>query len=213
MSKKVQTYEGKSITVHFNPARCIHSGNCVRGLPRVFRPNVKGPWINPDEAGADELAALIRTCPSGALTYTRSDGAAEQAPPINSITVEADGPLRVHADYAINGKKAEDFRATLCRCGATRNQPYCDGSHEEAGFRHDGSCPSVNLAGEIGKGPLNIKTLPNGPLLVTGPCEIRSADGNVVSRGKQAALCRCGASRNKPYCDGTHMAIGYKSKV
>ena len=125
MSDKIQVYEGKNITVHFEARRCIHSGKCVHGLPAVFRANVKGSWIDPDAADADTLAALIHTCPSGALSYRRGDGKAEEvAPAINVITIEKNGPLVVHADFSLNGEKAECFRATLCRCGASKNKPF-----------------------------------------------------------------------------------------
>lgn len=213
MSDKVQRYEGRHIVVHFDAAKCIHAGNCVRGLPNVFRAGVKGPWIFPDEADAAELAALIRTCPSGALTYER-DGEAEEemAPEINSITVEADGPLRVHADYTLNGEKPDCFRATLCRCGASRLKPYCDGAHKEAGFADPGQCQPGNLETAIAGGALEIISIPDGPLVVKGPCEVRDADGRAVNRGDELALCRCGASKNKPYCDGSHSLIGFKAE-
>lgn len=211
MSKK-QTYKGKHITVHFDTKRCIHAGNCVRGLPKVFRAGVEGPWVFPDEADAGEIAALIRTCPSGALTYLRNGEAEEEmAPQINSITVEADGPLRLHADFYLNGKKSEEFRATLCRCGASKNKPYCDNAHKDIGFSDAGQCQAGNLEIEPGKGSLMITTLPDGPLLIEGPCEIHDADGKIAHRSEKAALCRCGNSSNKPYCDGSHAVIGFKS--
>jgi CDGSH-type Zn-finger protein/ferredoxin len=210
---KIQRYEGKHIVVHFDPVLCIHSGHCVRGLPKVFRAGVKGPWIFPDEADAGKLAALIRTCPSGALTYER-DGEAEEemAPEVNTITVEPDGPLRIHADFYLNGKKSKVFRATLCRCGASKNKPYCDNAHKEAGFRDNGQCQVGRIEFELSRGCLEISVQPDGPLVIKGPCEILDKDGRIVSRGEKVALCRCGASNSKPYCDGSHMAIGFKSE-
>ncbi len=209
---KIQRYEGEHIVVHFDPKLCIHSGNCVRGLPKVFRAGVKGPWICPDETDAGKLAALIRTCPSGALTYERNGEAEEEvAPEINTIAVEADGPLCVHADLYINGKKNESFRATLCRCGASKNKPFCDDAHKEAGFRDSGQCQVGRIEAELARGSLEVSTLPDGPLLLKGPCEIHDADGKIVNRSDKAALCRCGASNNKPYCDGSHTTIDFKS--
>ncbi|WP_082083643.1 (4Fe-4S)-binding protein [Paenibacillus beijingensis] len=78
MSDEVKRYTGEHIDVLFHPERCIHSANCVRGLPEVF--NVKRkPWVNADGESADKIAALIDTCPSGALQYIRKDNEAGNA--------------------------------------------------------------------------------------------------------------------------------------
>ena len=63
-------YGGAGITVHWDSGRCIHSGNCWRGAPTVFRPADR-PWVHLEGADADEVARVIDTCPSGALTYRR----------------------------------------------------------------------------------------------------------------------------------------------
>lgn len=72
MSKRIQTYEAPGITVTFDPEVCIHSGNCVRGLPKVFDVKRKR-WIQPEHATPEEVAAQIQKCPSGALQYTLHD--------------------------------------------------------------------------------------------------------------------------------------------
>ena len=66
-------YEGRGITIHWDSERCQHSGRCVAGSPGVFDPKAT-PWVTPEGASADEIAATIDTCPSGALRYTRTDG-------------------------------------------------------------------------------------------------------------------------------------------
>ena len=70
MSTRLQTYEGDAITVTFDPSLCIHSGKCVRGLPAVFDVRRKR-WIDIDAASADEIAAQVARCPSGALKVQR----------------------------------------------------------------------------------------------------------------------------------------------
>lgn len=70
MSKRLQVYETPQITVTFEPALCIHSGNCVRGLPAVFDVRRKR-WVRPEAASADEVEAQIARCPSGALKSYR----------------------------------------------------------------------------------------------------------------------------------------------
>jgi len=206
-----QKYEGKDITIHFDPDRCIHSGRCVHGLPDVFRANTEGAWIHPDKADADTLAKLIETCPSGALFYTRKESS-EQHPALNTITVEADGPLTIHADYTLNGIKPDSPRTTLCRCGASKIKPYCDASHTETGFRDSGDVPLFNPDEKQKSGTVDIKTLKDGPLYLLGPHQICDSKGNTARICKKSALCRCGGSKSKPYCDGSHTAIGFKSE-
>ena len=70
MTKRLQTYETPDITVTFDPNLCIHSGVCVRGLPLVFDIKRKH-WIRPELASADEVAAQVARCPSGALQVKR----------------------------------------------------------------------------------------------------------------------------------------------
>ena len=105
-------------------------------------------------------------------------------------------------------------RATLCRCGASRNKPFCDGSHAAAGFTASGE-PVTGVAGKptdmlaVRDGPLQVEPEPNVPLAVRGPVEVLSGTGRMVCRVTQARLCRCGGSASKPFCDGTHAAIGF----
>ena len=68
MSKRVQSYDAPGITVTFDPGICRHSGICVRGLPLVFDVTRKR-WIRPELAPADDVAAQVARCPSGALQY------------------------------------------------------------------------------------------------------------------------------------------------
>lgn len=212
MGDQVQRYEGKDIIVYFEGARCIHSAHCVNGLPAVFKANAPGPWVDPDAADAQALAKLIETCPSGALRYERKDGVADEVAPLtNTLTVMADGPLEVRAELSINQVKTSSPRATLCRCGASQNKPYCDNSHQQTGFKEAGRPAVGNIAATLEPGPLEITALANGPLLVSGPLEIHDCQGQVVSRTVQAALCRCGNSQNKPYCDGSHVTAGFKA--
>ena len=82
---KRKEYAGKDITVTFDMKRCIHARNCFLKLPQVFDPGQR-PWVQPDNAPAEEIAAMVRTCPSGALAF-RKENAAEMVPQINRITV------------------------------------------------------------------------------------------------------------------------------
>jgi CDGSH-type Zn-finger protein len=107
---------------------------------------------------------------------------------------------------------AAGFRVTLCRCGASKDKPYCDGSHHQVGFTATGE-PATGETGMLAvrDGPLAIDPAPNGPLRVRGNLEITSGTGRVVARVESASLCRCGGSQTKPFCDGTHSRIGFRS--
>jgi uncharacterized Fe-S cluster protein YjdI/CDGSH-type Zn-finger protein len=137
MSEPVQEYRGEKIVVRFDGGKCIHSRNCVLGSPEVFQANVPGAWIKPDNVAVEEVVMTALACPSGAITYERIDGGAqEEPPPVNVARVRENGPLAIHADMRI-GTAVAHLRATLCRCGASKNKPYCDGTHKKIGFKAD----------------------------------------------------------------------------
>lgn len=210
MSGQDQEYRGEKITIRFDGAKCIHSRNCVLGLPEVFVANADGPWIRPDNGAVEELIAVARSCPSGAITYERhDDGPAERAPDVNVIRVLENGPLMVAADLRIEGHEPR-IRATLCRCGDSKNKPFCDGRHKASNFTATGEPLTEDSEPlEVRDGPLEITPFPDGPLGVSGNVEICAGTGRTLKRVKKTALCRCGASKNKPYCDGSHRKIGF----
>jgi len=212
MSAGVETVQGRQIELQFEAKRCIHSRFCVTWAPRVFLANVQGPWIHPDAVSVERLVEVAHACPSGAIRYRRKDGAPDEpVPEVNLATVREAGPYAFRAALQIDGLPA-GFRATLCRCGASRNKPYCDGSHHEIGFNATGEPPSGKtdmLA--LRDGALAIDPQANGPLKVRGNLEITSGTGRVVARVTSASLCRCGGSASKPFCDGTHTKIGFRS--
>ncbi len=213
MAETTAEYRGRNIVVRFDGRKCIHSRNCVLGHPGVFVPNAEGPWIKPDHASSEAIAAIALSCPSGAITYERLDGGAnETAPVVNVVRVRENGPLAFHADLAIEGEPRA-FRATLCRCGASRRKPYCDGSHTAAAFTATGEPATQESAAlAVRSGPLAVKPLRDGPLQVKGGLEIVSGSGRTVVRATETYLCRCGASSKKPFCDGTHRKIGFAAE-
>ncbi|MGN6825929.1 CDGSH iron-sulfur domain-containing protein [Paucibacter sp. M5-1] len=213
MVAETEKYVGKEVTISIVPGRCIHSRNCVLGRPDVWVPNAEGPWVHPDAAPAETVAAIAQSCPSGAIQYERHDGGAEEAPPtVNTLRVRENGPYAFNADLNVNGDTSS-MRATLCRCGASRNKPYCDGSHHEAGFKATGEPETIQSeALAVRNGPLTVVPIPDGPLKTSGALEICAGTGRTVSRVDVAYLCRCGGSSKKPFCDGTHKAIGFTDR-
>jgi len=206
----IDEYKGSHITVINDGKRCIHSRYCVLNLPQVFKPNVEGPWIEPDAAATEATIAVVTKCPSGALRYRSEGGTHAEAPPgVNTIRVWEDGPLAVHAELDVGGDTSS-FRATLCRCGKSFNKPYCDGMHRKSGFKATGEPESGETETLAAKnGPLVVTPTKDGPLHVEGALEICSASGRTVSRSTETWLCRCGHSANKPFCDGSHERVGF----
>ena len=136
----------------------------------------------------------------------------EHPPLVNTVRVLENGPLAVRADFKL-GNRPREFRATLCRCGASRNKPFCDHSHADAGFTATGQPPTRESEPlpERG-GPVQITPTPNGPLHLSGPVELIAGTGQTINRTADVWLCRCGHSKNKPYCDGSHTQAGFVSE-
>ncbi len=134
-----KVYTGERIKVYYNATRCVHVAACLRGLPEVFDTE-RRPWIAPDAAPADQVAEVVRRCPSGALHYELLAGPAEAGGP-TTVSLVPNGPISMRGELTINTPTGpvEDTRAVLCRCGASANKPFCDGTHRKIGFEAEGS--------------------------------------------------------------------------
>lgn len=136
---KTKEYSNGELTVVWKPDLCIHSANCVHGLPNVFDPKAR-PWINAEDASTQALKETIDKCPSGALSYYLNTKKQEESPASNStvIQISPNGPLIVQGNIVLkDGQGNESLRETktaLCRCGASENKPFCDGKHKKIGF-------------------------------------------------------------------------------
>ncbi len=122
-------YAGAAITVSFDGARCRHFAECVRGLPAVF--DVDGrPWIAPDNAAADEVAEVIRRCPSGALQYRLAEGPDEVGDEITSVDRLESGQVLLRGRLAVRvgDEVRSETRMAVCGCGSSAMAPYCDGA-------------------------------------------------------------------------------------
>lgn len=222
-------YKGTEIDVTYNTRRCIHAAECVRGLSAVFDTQAR-PWVQPDNAPVDAVAQVVMRCPTGALHFERHDGGQEEAVPVqNSIIPTPDGPLYIRGDVTLEltavdpgsntpeagtSETIDETRLALCRCGASQNKPYCDNAHRTIGFEDAGevSGNAATVAAIPEHGAITILARKNGPLVLRGNMEVRSADGRSVMRTKRAFLCRCGGSSSKPFCDGTHKRNGFSAE-
>ena len=212
---KVRGYDGEEVRVTFEASRCIHAARCVRRLPAVFD-TARRPWIDPNGAPAEAIEAAVRRCPTGALKSERLDGSMEEEPDtVNDLAVAPNGPIFARGDIELVDAErrliTRDTRAAFCRCGASANKPWCDGSHVDTGFVAPAELGEGRLkpVPDDPTGPLVVRLRPGGPLVLDGPFRIRARGSDDVDEGGGCALCRCGASKNKPYCDGTHNSISF----
>ena len=208
-------YPGKAADITWDERLCIHIGECGRAKGDLFVAG-RDPWCQPDVANVAEVVDVCERCPSGALTYEVKDGSTvEQPVAANTVTVSYNGPLFVRGDLAIDGAPADmpsvRFRAALCRCGQSKRKPFCDNSHEAVAFKDYGAVGEAGTAATAAGGSLAIKPLKDGPLQVKGNLTIVASSGYARWQGDETYLCRCGASKNKPFCDGSHRAAGFKS--
>lgn len=134
----VKRYDKDGFTIVWEPSKCIHSEICVKTLPKVYRPGEK-PWIQPGSAGVSELRAQIDRCPSGALSYEEPKMKSNlNTETMTVIQVVKGGPLIVKSDCKLEGAdggvETREGNTAFCRCGASSNKPFCDGSHRKVEF-------------------------------------------------------------------------------
>jgi len=133
---------------------------------------------------------------------------------MNTIVPTLHGPYEVRGELEIvtaDGQGlTETKEAWLCRCGQSATKPYCDGSHTRTEFRdHSEPQPQASAAQPGANAVLRIGLRVNGPLRIEGPCQVLHPVAGLIFAGEQTALCRCGQSAKKPFCDGTHRHIGF----
>ena len=136
--------------------------------------------------------------------------------PGNSIMVRPDGPLICKGDNAITLRNAseelilKDNEFALCRCGLSKTKPFCDGSHKKEGTTLEQNFidkRSEEIKGLTGNLIITVKD--NAMYSIAGPVTIFSRDGESKTTRTKAALCRCGHSDNKPFCDMKHKTCGF----
>jgi len=146
-------------------------------------------------------------------------GSAEAVSATNVFRVLRNGPLLARGDLVFADEAGKVLRrettAALCRCGHSGNKPFCDGNHRQVGFTEgETAAPGDRVQpiadGAAGAGPVTVVLKPTGSLRLLGPLKIIDADGREHAGGR-ASLCRCGASRTKPWCDNAHRDIDFRA--
>jgi CDGSH-type Zn-finger protein len=137
---RMHTYEGNGITVAFNPLVCSHAAECARLNQEVFDSNER-PWIRPANGDEISIGTVMSACPSGALSWS-PDGKnlRHEVGDKTEIRVEKNGPYWVR-NIAIDdvewAEGASQSKYVLCRCGLSKNKPFCDGTHRDERWRDD----------------------------------------------------------------------------
>ncbi|GGZ81980.1 (4Fe-4S)-binding protein [Algibacter mikhailovii] len=136
---KIREYSNGETTVVWEAERCIHSAICAKGLPEVFRPKLR-PWIKIDASKTETIIDQVKQCPSGALRFymnAKEDKTAETLE--TKVEVLENGPLLVYGTLQVVAKdgssETKNKTTAFCRCGASKNKPYCDGAHVEVAFK------------------------------------------------------------------------------
>ncbi|MDA1027668.1 MAG: CDGSH iron-sulfur domain-containing protein [Bacteroidetes bacterium] len=220
MSKaKLLTYTGTEYTVTWDRSICTHSEECIRTDSKLFEKG-RSPWGQPDLVEFDELERVIKRCPSGALQYRATASEAEtllEAPePVNTAIAMPNGPLYVRGNLSIVGSDPENptpaRRVALCRCGHSKNKPYCDNSHVAAGFKDSGAVGREGPGLEEKGGELQIIPNKNASVRLVGNVTILAASGCSRWNGPKVSICRCGLSKQKPFCDSSHREGNFETE-
>lgn len=140
---ETKKYSNGEVTIVWEPKKCIHSTKCWKGedgLLSVFNPSEK-PWIKPEGSTTERIIKQINNCPSGALSYYMNENEVNKEAINSEIIAEImpNGPLLVYGNITVKdaaGNKTQKNKVTaFCRCGASSNKPYCDGTHTKIGFK------------------------------------------------------------------------------
>jgi CDGSH-type Zn-finger protein len=138
-------FKGQQIVVRDDHSLCVHSGFCGNRITNIWN-MLKGV---DDSVVQGQIMAMVEKCPSGTLTFSlEADGEAVEPDLPIEITVIPDGPLWVSGGILVERRDGQPLeirnRMTLCRCGASSNKPFCDGTHKEIGFT-DGQIMTLQL--------------------------------------------------------------------
>ncbi|MEL7343934.1 MAG: CDGSH iron-sulfur domain-containing protein [Pseudomonadota bacterium] len=134
------TVDGVDVTISYTPVLCTHAAQCQARAASVFDPKQR-PWVQPENGTLPEILEVIAACPSGALRVSVGDVPAQHMTTGDvGIQIEKDGPFHVTnvaLDAQFNGAGASQTKYSLCRCGLSKNKPFCDGSHYDAKWSDD----------------------------------------------------------------------------
>ncbi len=199
MAKK-HSYENEHIRVSFDGTKCAHAGYCYGELHAVFDGD-RNPPILLNAASIDEIIKVVGKCPSSALVYERLDGGQNEVAPAQTVaTLIPNGPLAIRGTLTLGGQTYT--RLTLCRCGKSQQRPFCDGAHQQHKFEDGETIPVETVTNQCTN--VVLTPYPDGPISFKGDITFQSITGKAICERNAGAICRCGVSKTKPFCDGSH---------
>jgi len=148
MDNNDREYTNGEITVYWKPKKCIHATTCYTQLNEVFNPR-KRPWVDMSGSTTEKIIEIVNKCPTDALTFKRNneldkepvskkEWVADPARPVE-IQIMKDGPLVITGRIKLSDKDGKEYKTysitSICRCGASGNMPFCDGTHRKIGFQ------------------------------------------------------------------------------
>lgn len=143
MEKITKKYTNGDITVVWKPRLCVHSAICFTELPKVFIPYER-PWVNMKAASTEEIMDTVSRCPTQALSYyynNEKEVTKKTDKSSAEISLIKNGPIVVKGSFKLTDTDGNEIvtenNAVLCRCGYTKNSPFCDGSHVMHDFNID----------------------------------------------------------------------------
>lgn len=130
----LQHYEGKDVTITFNRSICSGAAQCVEKFSHIYSSQSSTNWINPDAGNLEEIQQSVKNCPSGALSFKINGQQQSGETYANQrLDIIKKGPLQIKGNITLEGitfsTNANEEKYTLCRCGASKNKPFCDYSH------------------------------------------------------------------------------------
>ena len=160
MEKGNRDYTNGEITVEWRPGKCVHATTCYRELIEVFNPR-KRPWVNMNGASTRDIIKVVEKCPTKALNWFWNDEKSreeqeklkaearaktkdDEVPETSEekpakVTIMKDGPILLQGKFKIIGAEGNELKTlsmtSLCRCGHSGTNPFCDGTHRRHGFK------------------------------------------------------------------------------
>jgi uncharacterized Fe-S cluster protein YjdI len=146
MESNDREYSNGEITVYWLPKKCIHATTCYTQLSEVFNPRNR-PWVNMNGASSERIIEIVKKCPTDALTYKWNDEnhkdpsltePVEHTVQPAEIQIMKDGPILVTGKIMLTDNEGKEYKTysitSFCRCGASNNMPFCDGTHRKIAF-------------------------------------------------------------------------------
>ena len=132
----------------------------------------------------------------------------------NEALIANAGPINVTGNITLvkeDGSVSYANHLSLCRCGASANKPICDEHHLEVEFLNSGRIQEVSDAPHTERpSKITISIIKDGPITFKGRLRLHNNLGQECIK-QRGSLCRCGQSANKPFCDGSHEKVGFRS--